>query len=171
MWSNRFLWTGLSSGVAVAALTLGELWLAFFRVGHQRPDMDLRPYRRLGTSWPDRLSSVLVHGHISLSQLFTVPNDGAGWCNICCGHCCSCRIHDNRWHLCRPHDLRGGTVMEGCVISSLGDIRICAHGRDRRNHLDRALCDCCRADGAGSPLVAFENLCADRSRNARRGQH
>jgi len=49
MWSNRFLWTGLSSGVAVAALTLGELWLAFFRVGHQRPDMDLRPYRRLGT--------------------------------------------------------------------------------------------------------------------------
>jgi hypothetical protein len=32
MWSNRFLWTGLSSGVAVAALTLGGLWLALFVV-------------------------------------------------------------------------------------------------------------------------------------------
>src|ERR1700737_806155 len=32
MWSNRFLWTGLSSGVAIAALALGGLWLAFFVV-------------------------------------------------------------------------------------------------------------------------------------------
>ena len=30
MWSRRFLWTALSSGVAVAALTLGGLWLALF---------------------------------------------------------------------------------------------------------------------------------------------
>jgi hypothetical protein len=32
MWSNRFLWTGLSSGFAVAALVLGGLWLALFVV-------------------------------------------------------------------------------------------------------------------------------------------
>jgi hypothetical protein len=30
MWSRRFLWTGLSSGVAVAALSLAGLWLALF---------------------------------------------------------------------------------------------------------------------------------------------
>src|SRR6202011_919961 len=94
----------------------------FCRVGHyQRPDIDLPG--RLRTSRPDRLSNVLVHSRISLSQLFTVPNDGAGRCNIWCGHRYSCRIHDNRWLLCRPHDLRGGTAMEGCAISSLGDIR------------------------------------------------
>jgi hypothetical protein len=32
MWSRRFLWTGLSSGVAIAALTLAELWLGLFVV-------------------------------------------------------------------------------------------------------------------------------------------
>src|ERR1700730_7481329 len=32
MWSRRFLWTGLTSGIAVAALTLAELWLALFVV-------------------------------------------------------------------------------------------------------------------------------------------
>jgi len=30
MWSRRFLWTGLSSGAVIAALTLAALWLAFF---------------------------------------------------------------------------------------------------------------------------------------------
>jgi len=30
MWSRRFLWTGLSSGAVVAALTLAGLWLALF---------------------------------------------------------------------------------------------------------------------------------------------
>ena len=30
MWSRRFLWIGLTSGIAVAAMTLAELWLAVF---------------------------------------------------------------------------------------------------------------------------------------------
>jgi uncharacterized membrane protein YhdT len=30
MWSRRFLWTGLSSGAFVAALTVAALWLALF---------------------------------------------------------------------------------------------------------------------------------------------
>jgi len=30
MWSRQLLWTGLATGVAVAALTLAELWLALF---------------------------------------------------------------------------------------------------------------------------------------------
>jgi hypothetical protein len=38
MWSRRFLWTGLTSGIAVAALTLAELWLAAFAVsGSKNP--------------------------------------------------------------------------------------------------------------------------------------
>jgi hypothetical protein len=42
MWSNRFLWTGLSSGVAVAALALGELWFALFVVsGSEDPTWTL----------------------------------------------------------------------------------------------------------------------------------
>src|ERR1700731_5088658 len=32
MWSRRFLWTGLSSGIAIAALTLGGLWVVLFVV-------------------------------------------------------------------------------------------------------------------------------------------
>jgi hypothetical protein len=32
MWSRRFLWTGLTSGIVAAALTLAELWLAVFAV-------------------------------------------------------------------------------------------------------------------------------------------
>jgi hypothetical protein len=36
MWSPRFLWTGLSSGVVIAALTLAELWLALFVVSGSR---------------------------------------------------------------------------------------------------------------------------------------
>jgi hypothetical protein len=32
MWSRRFLWTGLLTGIAVAALTLAELWLGLFIV-------------------------------------------------------------------------------------------------------------------------------------------
>jgi hypothetical protein len=42
MWSSRFLWTGLSSGVAVAALALGGLWLALFVVsGSKEPTWTL----------------------------------------------------------------------------------------------------------------------------------
>jgi hypothetical protein len=38
MWSRQFLWTGLTSGIAVAALTLSELWLAVFVVsGSKNP--------------------------------------------------------------------------------------------------------------------------------------
>jgi len=38
MWSRRFLWTGLTSGVAVAALTLAEIWFAVFAVsGSKNP--------------------------------------------------------------------------------------------------------------------------------------
>src|ERR1700749_1135090 len=38
MWSRRFLWTGLTSGIAVAALTLAEIWLAVFAVsGSKNP--------------------------------------------------------------------------------------------------------------------------------------
>jgi hypothetical protein len=38
MWSRQFLWTALTSGIAVAALTLAELWLAVFAVsGSKNP--------------------------------------------------------------------------------------------------------------------------------------
>jgi hypothetical protein len=39
MWSRRFLWTGLTSGIAVAALTLTELWLAVFVVSGSKDPM------------------------------------------------------------------------------------------------------------------------------------
>jgi hypothetical protein len=39
MWSRRFLWTGLTSGIAVAALTLAEIWLAVFAVSGSKNPM------------------------------------------------------------------------------------------------------------------------------------
>jgi hypothetical protein len=39
MWSRRFLWTGLTSGIAVAALTLAGLWLAVFVVSGSKNPM------------------------------------------------------------------------------------------------------------------------------------
>jgi hypothetical protein len=39
MWSRRFLWTGLTSGIAVAALTLAGLWLAVFVVSSSKNPM------------------------------------------------------------------------------------------------------------------------------------
>jgi hypothetical protein len=39
MWSRRFLWTGLTSGIAVAALTLAEFWLAVFVVSRGKDPM------------------------------------------------------------------------------------------------------------------------------------
>ena len=39
MWSGRFLWTGLTSGIAVAALTLAEIWLAVFAVSGSKNPM------------------------------------------------------------------------------------------------------------------------------------
>jgi hypothetical protein len=39
MWSRRFLWIGLTSGIAVAALTLAEIWFAVFAVSGSKNPM------------------------------------------------------------------------------------------------------------------------------------
>lgn len=38
MWSTRFLWTGISSGVAIAILTMAALWVGLFAVSGIKND-------------------------------------------------------------------------------------------------------------------------------------
>jgi ABC-type Na+ efflux pump permease subunit len=51
MWSRQFLWTGLASGVVVAALTLAGIWLTIFlALGDTSPTFTLANSARLAAA-------------------------------------------------------------------------------------------------------------------------